>query len=198
MNEKTLKLIGRNHTPAQVEEAFALARGRSFDHINMDIIAGLPGETVEMFRYTLEKIRKLNPESLTVHTLALKRASMLWGNTENYPLPESQTVSQMVDEASSCARSMGMAPYYMYRQKYMMDNLENVGYAKWGYASVYNIDMMEETATILAAGAGAMTKGVFGGGARIERVPNPKDIKTYLEKLPVLLEQKKALVEKKF
>ncbi|MHB1314771.1 MAG: coproporphyrinogen dehydrogenase HemZ [Christensenellales bacterium] len=197
MNAQTLETIGRNHTPQQVEEAFALARKYGFDNINMDVIAGLPNESPDMFEHTLSKIKEMNPESLTVHTLALKRASLLWGNTGGYSLPEGNVVARMVNDASACARSMAMAPYYMYRQKYMTDNLENVGYAKGGCESVYNVDMMEETATILAAGAGAMTKGVFCGGARIERVPNPKDIRTYIEKLPLLLEQKRALIARK-
>ena len=193
MNAETLIKIGRNHTPKQVEEAFALTRQTGFDNINMDLIAGLPDETPDMMDYTLSKIREMNPDSLTVHTLALKRASRLWDKTGEYCLPKGNTVSQMVDAAAQCARKMDMAPYYMYRQKYMMDNLENVGYAKQGKDSIYNVDMMEETATILAVGAGSMTKGVFNRGSRIDRVPNPKDLKTYFEKLPVLLEEKRML-----
>lgn len=182
MNEETLKLIGRSHTPEDIGRAFAMARDAGFDNINMDVIAGLPGENTAAFRNTLERITELRPESLTVHTLAIKRSSRLRERLEEYPLPAAQEADAMVRLGRECAKQMGMRPYYMYRQKYMSGNLENVGYALPQRESVYNIDMMEETSHIMAHGAGAISKRLFGGEQRVERIPNPKDIATYTAK----------------
>ena len=193
MNDRTLEAIGRFHTAADIEACFAMARQEGFDCVNMDLIAGLPGETVADFARTLEAIRHFDPENLTVHTLAIKHSSRLKARLEEYPLPPSEAVEEMVALGARAARDMGMAPYYMYRQKYMQGNLENVGYAKPGTLCVYNIDMMEETVSILSHGAGAMTKRVYGGGQRVERLPSPKDVPTWYEKQPKLFSEKKRL-----
>lgn len=193
MNAKTLALIGRNHTPEDAERAFALARDMGFTNINMDVIAGLPGENEDDMRATLERLSRLAPESLTVHTLALKRASRLVMEKETFPLPGAQAVEAMVRLGAECAETMGMRPYYMYRQKFMRGNLENVGYAKPGFECVYNVDMMEDAASILAHGAGSMTKRVFDAERRVERVSAPKDIKTYAAKVDVLAAEKDTL-----
>ncbi len=190
MNDETLRRIGRAHSVAQTLETFRLAREMGFPSINMDVIAGLPGETPADMARTYGAILPLQPENLTVHTLAVKRSSLLKTKLAEYPLPEPEAVSRMVDDGAALAKELGMEPYYMYRQKYMQGNLENVGYAKPGHVCRYNIDMMEETVSILAHGAGSMTKRVFGGEHRIERLPNPKDVGTYLEKLPRMLESK--------
>ena len=193
MSNETLRRIGRAHTAEQIEEAFALARSMGFSSINMDLIAGLPGETVAEFARTLERIKALRPDNLTVHTLAIKRSSRLKDQLEQYPLPPRTDVETMIDMGFSTAREIGLWPYYMYRQKYQNGNLENVGYAANGKLCVYNIDMMEETTSILAHGAGAMSKRVFGNENRVERIPNPKDVPTYGAKLETLDKAKRKL-----
>ena len=146
-------------TPAkQTVEAYELARSIGFDDINMDVIAALPGEDYAMFAHTLAEIRRLRPESLTVHTLAIKRSSRL--HEEKYAQAE-QDVARMVALGRQTAHDMGMRAYYLYRQKYMAENLENVGYALPGRFCRYNIDNMEETTSILALGAGGISKCVM-------------------------------------
>ena len=193
MSDETLRRIGRAHTAEQIKEAFALARSMGFDSINMDLIAGLPGETVADFERTLAEIKELRPDNLTVHTLAIKRSSRLKDQLDKYPLPSRADVETMIGMGFSTARELGLWPYYMYRQKYQNGNLENVGYAAEGKLCVYNIDMMEETTSILAHGAGAMSKRVFGGQNRVERIPNPKDVPTYGAKLDTLDAAKRKL-----
>ena len=193
MNERTLRVIGRFHTADDIAACFEMARQEGFDCINMDLIAGLPGENVDDFVRTLEAVRAFDPENLTVHTLAIKHSSRLKARLEEYPLPEGAAVEEMVRLGAEAAREMGMRPYYMYRQKYMQGNLENVGYAKPGTECVYNIDMMEETVSILSHGAGAMTKRVYGVGERVERLPSPKDVPTWYQKQDKLFETKKRL-----
>lgn len=193
MSDETLKRIGRAHTAEQIKEAFALARQMGFSSINMDLIAGLPGETVADFQRTLKEIRELRPDNLTVHTLAIKRSSRLKDQLDKYPLPPRRDVETMIDMGFSAAKEIRLWPYYMYRQKYQNGNLENVGYAADGKLCMYNVDMMEETTSILAHGAGAMTKRVFDSENRVERIPNPKDVPTYGAKLDLLDQQKRAL-----
>lgn len=146
-------------------------------------------------RRTLAAVAALAPDNLTVHTLALKRSSRLVEKLEEYPLPEAETAEAMVRRGAETARVLGMWPYYMYRQKYMRGNLENVGYALPGLECVYNIDMMEDTTSIMAHGAGAMTKCVYDAERRVERVPNPKNIETYIAKVDRLAEEKRRLYE---
>ena len=193
MNDRTLQAIGRFHTAADIAASFELARQEGFDCINMDLIAGLPGEGVEDFIRTLEAVGAFDPENLTVHTLAIKHSSRLKAQLEEYPLPDGAAVEEMVRLGAEAARRMGMKPYYMYRQKYMQGNLENVGYAKPGTECVYNIDMMEETVSILSHGAGAMTKRVYSVGERVERLPSPKDVPTWYQKQEKLFGEKKRL-----
>ena len=193
MNDETLRRIGRAHTAAQIRETFALARSVGFSSINMDLIAGLPGETEEDFLRTLSEIETLRPDNLTVHTLAIKRSSRLKEQIDKYPLPSKEAVTHMIDAGFEAAKRMGLWPYYMYRQKYQNGNLENVGYAGRDTICMYNIDMMEETTSILAHGANAMTKRIFNAEQRVERIAAPKDVPTYTNKLPLLDEQKRAL-----
>ena len=169
---------------------YELARKIGFDSINMDLIAGLPGESPADMERTCQAILELQPENLTVHSLAIKRSSLLKTKLGEFPLASAEQVDEMTRIGAAYAARMGMNPYYMYRQKYMNGNLENVGYALPGKECVNNIDMMEETASILSHGAGTMTKRVFGGENRIERLPSPKDVPTYLEKLDRLIEDK--------
>lgn len=193
MNDETLRRIGRAHTADAIRETFALARRVGFSSINMDLIAGLPGETVEDFARTLSEIEALRPDNLTVHTLAIKRSSRLWEQLDRYPLPPKDDVVRMIDMGFDCAKRMGLWPYYMYRQKYQNGNLENVGYASSSTICLYNIDMMEETTSILAHGANAMTKRIFDAERRVERIAAPKDVPTYTAKLPLLDAEKRAL-----
>ena len=164
MNDETLKAIGRDHTAAQTEEAFRMARALGFKDINMDVIAGLPGETPTDFARTMARIEALSPDSLTVHTLAIKRSSRL--HLEGTTLPEGDDVAEMVRMGEETAAKLGMEPYYLYRQKYMAGQQQNVGYARAGAACLYNVDIMEETNAILACGRGGdQQAGVCGSGA---------------------------------
>ena len=189
MNDETLRAIGRRHTARETAEAFELARRLGFDDINMDIIAALPGETPEMFERTLEGIRRLRPECLTVHTLAVKRASRL--HEERYSRRD-ESAAQMVRRARAFAAELGMQPYYLYRQKYMADNLENVGYSLPGRACRYNIDNMEEIRSVLALGAGGISKRLLGREKRILRIPNISNIGQYIERIGGMIERKRA------
>ncbi|MDR0840370.1 MAG: coproporphyrinogen dehydrogenase HemZ [Christensenellaceae bacterium] len=203
MNAATLERIGRAHTPQDSCACYALAREVGFDCVNMDIIVGLPGENLDDVRRTLSAIAAFPtpPENLTVHTLAVKRSSQLKRRLDEFPLPPSAEAEEMVRQSRFAAAGMGMAPYYMYRQKYMRGNLENVGYARPHKLCVYNVDMMEETTSIMAHGAGAMSKRCYAQGPgedaqnqlRVERIPNPKDIASYIAKIEVVGEQKRAL-----
>ena len=183
MNDKTLALVGRDHSCADIRACYELARNIGFDSINMDLIAGLPGENADDMARTCEAAAELAPDCLTVHTLAIKRSSRLHERLESYELPPVSEVEKMTAIGADCAAELGMLPYYMYRQKYMAGNMENVGYSLPNKVCAYNIDMMEDRLSIIAHGAGAMNKRVFSGEKRIERVPNPKDIKTYIEKI---------------
>ncbi len=193
MRQKTLDLIGRRHTVEQVIEAFNTARRIGFDNINMDIILGLPGEDEEDVAYTIGEISKLNPDSLTVHSLAIKRASKLSSWIEDKDISILHNTDKTMEIASDGARSMEMYPYYLYRQKNMSGNFENVGYAREGKFGIYNILIMEEVQTIIALGAGSITKRVFPDG-RIERCDNVKDVTLYIEKIDEMIQRKKMLL----
>ena len=194
MDDETLLRVGRQHTAKDVVTAFETAKKVGFPCINMDTIIGLPGERVKNVQNTMECISKLAPENLTVHTLAIKRSSKLKENLANTPLPTAHQSEAMLAVAHGAAEAMGMGPYYMYRQKFMRGNLENVGYTLPGFASIYNIDIMEEQTNILALGAGAITKWIQNGGTLIKRVANPKDLNTYFAKLDDRRETRKRLI----
>ncbi len=191
MNDRTLRIIGRAHTAQQVEDAYAMAREAGIRHINMDVIAGLPGETLADFAHTMEAARRLKPESLTVHTLAIKRSSRL--HLENAPLPDGDTAAAMVRMGLETAYDMGLEPYYLYRQKYMAGNQENVGYALPGHACQYNVDIMEETTHILALGAGGISKRVYPEEGHIGRAPNVSNIEQYIARVEEMAQRKREL-----
>lgn len=201
MNQKTLDLIGRRHSVEQIQEAFVMARKAGFDNINMDMILGLPGEDAAMVETTLKKIKNLAPESLTVHSLAIKRAAALNIWREKYLDLQMENSEEIVSMAADYASALGHQPYYMYRQKNMAGNFENVGYSIPGKECIYNILIMEEKQTIIAMGAGASTKVVFhkdfGGqsGVRIERIENVKDVTNYIERIDEMIERKKRFFE---
>ncbi len=195
MNQATLELIGRRHTVEDTRHAFALARECGFDNINMDIIVGLPGEQKEDVQHTLEEIKKLDPDSLTVQSLAVKRAARLNMFKEQYEEMEFINNQEIMDMAMKYAYQCQMGPYYLYRQKNMCGNLENIGYAKVDKAGIYNILIMEEKQSILAAGAGASTKFVFQNGKRIERAENVKDVANYISRIDEMIERKRTGID---
>ena len=191
LNQKTLDIIGRRHTVEDVERAFDMARQAGFSNINMDLILGLPGETSADVMRTLEGVRAMGPESLTVHSLAVKRASRLNQNLAQYPPASQEAVNRMIGMALETAEMMGMEPYYMYRQKNIAGNLENVGYSKPGKECLYNILIMEEKQSIIALGAGGSTKLVYPEEKRIERIENVKSVKDYMERIDEMIRRKK-------
>ena len=193
MNQETLDFIGRRHTVEQVKEAFAMARDAGFTNINMDIILGLPGEKAGHVCRTMEEIEKLEPDSLTVHSLAIKRASKLSQWIAENGIRALNNTDEMMQIAAKGAERMGMLPYYLYRQKNMSGNFENVGYAREGKYGIYNILMMEEKQTIVACGAGSVSKRVYPDG-RIERSENVKDVSQYIERIGEMIERKKHLL----
>lgn len=192
MKDETLKLIGRHHTVAQTVESYQMARELGFDNINMDLILGLPEETLEDVKNTMEQIAELKPDNLTVHSLALKRAARLNMFKEDYKDYKMVNTKEHMNLVASYAEELGLAPYYLYRQKSMAGNLENVGYASAGKAGVYNILIMEEKQTIVACGAGTVTKRVYGDG-RLERCDNVKDVSQYIERIEEMIGRKKNL-----
>ncbi|MBQ8412698.1 MAG: coproporphyrinogen dehydrogenase HemZ, partial [Lachnospiraceae bacterium] len=196
MNDETLRTIGRAHTSAQTKEAFYMARECGFDNINMDLIAGLPGENMDSMRHTLGEIKELSPESITVHSLAIKRAANLKQQMSEYGDSINQDMDAMLDMVSDLATELDMEPYYLYRQKNIGGNLENVGYAKKGLECLYNILIMEEITDIIAAGAGASTKLTYHAENRVERVENCKSVDDYIDRFDEMLGRKvKAFAE---
>lgn len=198
MKQATLDLIGRHHTVEQTIASFQLARELGFDNINMDLIIGLPDESLEDVRQTMEVIKELHPDNLTVHSLAIKRAARLTIFKERYQNMQMLNTQEHMDLCEEYCRQMGLSPYYLYRQKGMAGNMENVGYAKSKKAGVYNILIMEEVQTIVACGAGATTKRVFAernedGARRIDRVENVKDVASYIDRIDEMIERKRAL-----
>ena len=194
MNQETLDIIGRRHTVEQTKEAFHLARELGYDNINMDLIVGLPGEDIHMVERTLEQVRELAPDSITVHSLAVKRAARLNIFKEKYQEMSFENNQEIMDLTMKTAYEMGMGPYYLYRQKNMKGNFENVGYAKVDKAGIYNILIMEEKQPIIALGAGGSSKLVFDHGQRIERVENVKDVSNYISRIDEMIERKRTAI----
>ncbi len=192
MNDEILKSIGRKHTVADTIEALALAREVGFNNINMDLIAGLPGDTVESFKNTVDKIIRLNPESVTIHTLCLKRSATLNSGDLSW-LSQGDEASTMVDYGKSALEKACLFPYYMYRQSKMVGNLENVGYAKPSYEGLYNVYIMDETHTILGCGATAVTKLRRYKENSIERIYNFKYPYEYMGRFDEQLQRKEQI-----
>ncbi len=195
MNDSVLQAIGRRHTAKETVNAFKLARKIGFNNINMDLIAGLPTDTEESFMKTVADVLALDPESVTVHSLSIKRSSSL---NINGDLPEAKTgktASFMVDFAHDEFAKFGIYPYYMYRQSKTVGNLENVGYSKRGYECLYNVYIMDETHSILSCGASAVTKLREPNGSYIERIFNFKYPYEYIDRFDELISRKKAVTE---
>ena len=193
MEDDLLRAIGRAHTAAQIEEAMALAGERFGGLVNMDLIAGLPTDTVEGFERTLDRVLALAPANVTVHTLALKKGSQLTEEGGTACAPEA--VEAMLALAADRLRRAGYAPYYLYRQKYMSGSFENVGWAKPGAACAYNIVMMEELQSVLSLGAGGITKLVDPDNGQIVRLNNPKYAREYLDRWEDVAADKRAAAD---
>ncbi len=215
--DETLRRVGRAHTGEDTVRAYLLAREMGFDDINMDLIAALPGETPQIFEQSIEKVIALNPDSVTVHALAIKRSSRLHEQLHVQNGAHGQVsaagAQEMIDFARKTLTEAGWNPYYLYRQKYMAGNLENVGYAKKGKACLYNIGNMEETASVLALGAGAISKWLFNQDEqavlsgydpellrfsniqlRIERAANVRNIEQYIERTDEMIRRKREMI----
>ncbi|MEA4853561.1 MAG: coproporphyrinogen dehydrogenase HemZ [Christensenella sp.] len=190
-NDQTLERVGRRHTADDFFRAFALAKKYGFDSINTDIILGLPGETIADVKKTLTDVTSFAPENVTVHTLALKHSSEF--ALQNQSLLNAKNTEEMVELSRETLEDLGYAPYYLYRQKYMSGNMENVGYALPGSESVYNIDIMEETAQIMAFGAGGISKRLFPERNLLKRAANVKDIRSYIDRTDEMVQRKKDL-----
>lgn len=198
MNNSVLEAIGRRHTAEDAENAFKTARRLGFNNINMDVIAGLPADTPESFAATLEALRRLDPESITIHTLTVKRSSNLFNNGDLSPYKNGGSggaAGEMVNFGQKKLLEWGYLPYYLYRQKNTLENLENTGFAKAGYECLYNIYIMEEAQTILAAGAGGSTKLVNTETGKIERLFNYKFPYEYVSRYDKMMEKKKFIGE---
>ena len=192
MNDAVLRASGRPHTGSDILRSYSEAVEAGFDAINMDLIAGLPGDTLEGFCRSLDTVAALEPANITVHTLALKKGADLFDKREN--LPDAATVTAMVDYANRTLAALGYKPYYLYRQKYMSGSFENVGWSKPGKDCLYNIYMMEEIHSILSLGGGGMNKVNLPGGA-LERFHNPKFPEQYIEQLDSVLARKQELID---
>lgn len=188
MSDRVLELIGRRHTAADIERALMLVREAGGFDVNMDLIAGLPGDSAEGFRDTVEKVLALGAENITVHTLSLKKGSRI--ALEEVPIPGADEVAAMLDFAGERLSAAGYAPYYLYRQKFMSGSFENVGWCKPGWANAYNICMMEELHTVLSLGAGGVTKAI--GGRTVRRLANPKYPQEYLQNAAAIQAEKSS------
>lgn len=195
MNDKTLEVVGRKHTVEDTKNVFRLAREMGFENINMDLIVGLPGEGRAQVEHTMEEVTALDPDSITVHSLAVKRAARLAMFKDDYKEMTFTNNREIMDMTADYAQKSGQFPYYLYRQKNMAGNFENVGYAKPNKEGIYNILIMEEKQSILALGAGASTKLVLPEG-QIERIENVKDIKGYIERIDEMIERKRQGFQK--
>ncbi|MEW8956671.1 coproporphyrinogen III oxidase [Clostridium sp.] len=197
MNDSTLKSIGRNHSVELVKSVYKEARDMGFDNINMDLIVGLPGENLDHVKKSYEEILKLKPDSLTVHGMSVKRASRLYEDichNKTLIIPSQRELNSMYDLTKDLGKELGMSPYYMYRQKNMVGNMENVGYAIKGKEGIYNIQIIEERQTIIALGADGVSKVVFLDENRIERFANVKDVREYIKRIEEMVDKKKELL----
>lgn len=194
-NDDVLINIGRRHTVKQTAEAFELARKCGFDNINMDLIAGLDGDTLDSFKYSVDKAVELQAESITVHNLSLKSGAFLVTENKNYDLSMRDTAGKMIDYSSAKLRECGYFPYYMYRQSKSLGNLENVGWCKNDMECLYNVYMMDETHTVLAAGAGAVTKLKNQQSGHIERIYNYKYPYEYINGFDEIINRKTGIYD---
>lgn len=189
-NQATLDKIGRHHSVADVIDKFKMAKDVGIKNVNMDLIVGLPGEGKEELAISLAQVKDLQPESLTVHMLAFKRKSEISNERGLYTVAKKEVLKDMAQMTYEFAQQEGYLPYYLYRQKNIAGNMENIGYSKAGYENVYNIVMMEEAQNVLGLGVGASSKFLIG-----ESVHNPKDLRTYIENYESYAQKKLELLE---
>lgn len=195
VNDEVLKTIGRKHTAQQFFDAFELARKCGFDNINTDLIAGLPTDTPESFKNSLDSIVKLNAECITVHTLCMKRASRLTTEGVTLDLQQARDAREMLAYTQNILGQNEYIPYYMYRQSRMVGNLENVGWSKKGFESLYNVYVMDETHTILACGSGGVTKLKRNNPDYLERIFNFKYPYEYIDRFDELIQRKSGIMQ---
>ena len=191
MKDKTLKIIGRDHTSENILNAFSLAKKVGTESVNCDLIAGLPHETLEDFKYSLETMLELEPENITVHTLAVKRSSRLKDKDKDYHYKHGEIASSMLNLSYEILQEKGYKPYYLYRQKHMAGAGENVGFCLQGHEGIYNARIMDEHQSILAFGAGGISKVYYPKEDRLERVPNVSNYSIYIERVQEMIERKK-------
>lgn len=191
MKDETLHVIGRNHDSNEIREAFTSARKAGIPMINADLIAGLPGETAEDFKYSLSEVILMNADNITIHTLAVKRASRLIAMDSQFHYKQEAVVKEMLALGEEMLNLHGYRPYYLYRQKHMAGGLENVGYSKGKTEGIYNIRIMDEHQTIIALGAGGITKAYYPKENRLERVPNVSNFEIYVERIDEMIQRKK-------
>ncbi len=195
VNDEVLKTIGRKHTAKQFFDAFELARKCGFDNINTDLIAGLPTDTPESFKNSLDSIVRLNAECITVHTLCMKRASRLTTEGVTLDLQQARDAREMLAYTQNILGQNEYIPYYMYRQSRMVGNLENVGWSKRGFESLYNVYVMDETHTILACGSGGVTKLKRNNPDYLERIFNFKYPYEYIDRFDELIQRKSGIMQ---
>lgn len=195
VNDEVLKTIGRKHTAQQFFDAFELARKCGFDNINTDLIAGLPTDTPESFKNSLDSIVRLNAECITVHTLCMKRASRLTTEGVTLDLQQARDAREMLAYTQNILGQNEYIPYYMYRQSRMVGNLENVGWSKKGFESLYNVYVMDETHTILACGSGGVTKLKRNNPDYLERIFNFKYPYEYIDRFDELIQRKSGIMQ---
>lgn len=190
MKQGTMELIGRSHSPKDIEQAFGLAKEMNVPIINSDLIAGLPEESALDFENSLEKLIDLEPQNITVHTLAIKKASKLIAQDPNFAFKQAEVVAEMLSSASRMLSEAGYQPYYLYRQKHMAGNFENVGYALPGTESLYNIRIMAENQSIIALGAGGISKIYYPQENRLERIANVSNVEIYVDRIDEMIDRK--------
>ena len=190
MKTRTLELIGRSHSPEDIRQAFSLARDYGFDHINCDVIAGLPEESAADFADTLQQVMDMGPESITVHCLAVKRASRLVDIDRDFHYKQAGRVAEMLSLGETALADCGYEPYYLYRQKHMAGAFENTGYCKKGKDCIYNIRIMDEHQSIIALGAGGISKVYYPSENRLERVANVTNYQEYIKRIDEMLNRK--------
>jgi oxygen-independent coproporphyrinogen-3 oxidase len=190
MKQETLDLIGRRHTVEETVEAFGMANKVDIKHVNADLIAGLPDETFEDFKYSIDKMIEFGAENITIHTLAVKRASRLKEMDEEFNYKDEELREEMLLYAQKVLGEAGYKPYYLYRQKHTSGNTENIGYCKGDAVSIYNIRIMEEAQSNLALGAGGISKVYFPEENRLERVPNVSNYEIYIDRIDEMIDRK--------
>ncbi|MFA6940359.1 MAG: coproporphyrinogen dehydrogenase HemZ [Clostridiaceae bacterium] len=193
MNNRTLKMIGRSHTKEDVINIFNMARKLCFENINMDIIIGLADEGINEIKNTMDEIEKLNPDSITIHGLSIKRGSKLKDSDNKQAARGFDEICNMYQEAHARSKKIGMFPYYMYRQKNMIGNMENTGYCMTSKEGIYNMEMIEDSESILAFGADGVSKYVDTKTGRIDRTANVKDVKEYINRIDEMITRKVQL-----